>query len=178
MQGFGAWVAFVGCLLAVVAGADAGIFQRVSDGKAETSSDVIARIDRLAAEQASGRRDFETRGAYQARIARAEEAPQGFRISPLLVVDATDVDPTGLGKQRCADPLRLAHGGVARARRKPGKRRDPTELCPHPPDQVRLMDTFPQSITLRLVFGVSRAKRMLIESMTLRFQGDIIYEEP
>ena len=46
------------------------------------------------------------------------------------------------------------------------------------PDQVRLMDTFPQSITLRLVFGVSRAKRMLIESMTLRFQGDIIYEEP
>ncbi|MCY4002454.1 MAG: hypothetical protein OXF33_01915 [Rhodospirillales bacterium] len=177
MRGFGAWAALVGCLLAVVAGADAAIFQRVSDGKAETSSDVIARIDRLAAEQASGRRDFETRGAYQARIAQAEEALKDLEsVQYWLSMQPTS---TRLDWENSVVQIRFILPMVVLRERGGSQESNEIRLSyAASPDQVRLMDTFPRSITLRLVFGVSRAKRMLIESMTLRFQGDIIYEEP
>ncbi len=177
MRGAGTWIALVGCLLAVVAGADAAIFQRVSDGKAETSSDVIARIDRLVAEQASGRRDFETRSAYQDRIAWAEEALKDLEsVRYWLSMQPTS---TQLDWENSVVQIRFVLPMVVLRER--GGSRESSEIRLNfaaSPDQVRLMDTFPRSITLRLVFGVSRAKRMLIESMTLRFQGDIIYEEP
>ena len=75
MRGVGTRVALVGCLLPVVAGAGATIFQRISGGRAATSPNVIARIDRIAAELASVRRDLEMQNTCRARIARAEQAP-------------------------------------------------------------------------------------------------------
>ena len=72
MRGVGTRVALVGCLLPVVAGAGATIFQRISGGRAATSPNVIARIDRIAAELASVRRDLEMQNTCRARIARAE----------------------------------------------------------------------------------------------------------